>query len=310
MGGIKHLVISGGGHIGLAQCSIVHSLAEQGIIQHKELDSIFATSAGSITAALICMNYTGDEISNYFINRPWQKTLHVGMSEIFGIYNEMGVIDEKFFHTLLEPLLLGKGVSPDINLHQFYEWCGIKLYFYTVDLNTFDVCELSYETYPNLSLVTAITMSSSIPILMKPTFYDGKCFVDGGVLNNYPLRCCFNKTQCKEKQVIGITTTVSDTYNDASNNIINKCQSVTETSNIFDVFMSFYNHYKAILKKQKDEDSFSIPYEIVIPTTGITVDSLYAILQEKDERSTLFHTGKTLAQQFIDNHDELCGVDV
>lgn len=45
---------------------------------------------------------------------------------------------------------------------------------------------LSALTTPNLSIVDALVMSMSVPILYKPCYYSSGIYVDGGLLNNTP----------------------------------------------------------------------------------------------------------------------------
>ena len=41
-----------------------------------------------------------------------------------------------------------------------------------------------------LQVVVALTMSCAIPGVFMPTFIDSGCYIDGGLLNNYPLKYC------------------------------------------------------------------------------------------------------------------------
>jgi NTE family protein len=46
---------------------------------------------------------------------------------------------------------------------------------------------ISYETYPEMPLITAIKMTSAVPILFPFVEYNNKKYVDGGLLENFPI---------------------------------------------------------------------------------------------------------------------------
>ena len=44
-------------------------------------------------------------------------------------------------------------------------------------------------------------MSSTFPILFKPIIEDDKCFIDGGLLNNFPINDCLENNE--ESEILG-----------------------------------------------------------------------------------------------------------
>ena len=45
-------------------------------------------------------------------------------------------------------------------------------------------------------------MSTSYPIAFKPVCSEEGCFIDGGLLNNFPLNDCLEQTKCDESEVL------------------------------------------------------------------------------------------------------------
>ena len=66
--------------------------------------------------------------------------------------------------------------------------------------------QLNYKTYPELKVISAICMSSSFPLVFTPIFYQDKCFVDGGLINNYPLNNCLLDNNCDENEILSLCT--------------------------------------------------------------------------------------------------------
>ena len=89
---------------------------------------------------------------------------------------------------MFSPLFNAADIPLDITMKQFYERFNISLNLYTVDINTFQIVKLAKNTFPDLPVITAAAMSSSVPIVFEPVSYENKLYLDGGFLSNYPLK--------------------------------------------------------------------------------------------------------------------------
>ena len=69
---IKHLVISGGGPYGISFLGILEYLHDQGFWKIEDIESMYATSIGTILSTVICLNYDWETVNKYFIERPWK----------------------------------------------------------------------------------------------------------------------------------------------------------------------------------------------------------------------------------------------
>ena len=87
-------------------------------------------------------------------------------------------------------MLVAKDLTLNVTLQEFYDFCKIDLHIFTFELNEFKTVELSHTSHPDMLLVDALTMSSSLPGIFIPTIKDNKCYIDGGVIDNYPLNYC------------------------------------------------------------------------------------------------------------------------
>ena len=65
---IKHLVLSGGGAIGLVQYGTLKYLTNKNIINRNTIESIYATSIGCITAFVYMLNFDWTWIDDFFIS--------------------------------------------------------------------------------------------------------------------------------------------------------------------------------------------------------------------------------------------------
>ena len=196
---IKHLVISGGGPLGLRFLGALEKLQQEHFWDFNNIESIYATSIGSIIGAFICLKYDWETLKKYIIERPWHDAFKVNAKQIFDSYYNKGLFDKKIAEIIFKPLLEAKDLSLNITLKEFFNFSKIDLHIFTFELNTFKTVELSHTLFPELTLIQALTMSSSLPGIFSPTIIDNSCFIDGGILCNYPINECLRNHTNKEE---------------------------------------------------------------------------------------------------------------
>jgi predicted acylesterase/phospholipase RssA len=184
---IKHLVLSGGGPIGFRFIGILKELNKRNYWVVDDLKTIYSTSIGTIIGTFICLKYDWDTLEKYVVERPWHDAFQLKGKQIFDAYYKKGLYDKRFMEVIFKPLLRAKDLSLELTLKEFYEYSNIELYLYTFELNNFETIELSYKSHPELKLMDALTMSCALPGLFMPTIIEDKCYIDGGVMMNYPI---------------------------------------------------------------------------------------------------------------------------
>ena len=200
---IKHIVISGGGPTGLLSYGVAKHLAQQGFWSHDNIETIYGTSIGALIGAMLCLKHEWTTLDDYIIKRPWEKVV-VNSLEMFELFSCKGMAKPKLLDDIKQPLLESKDLTLGVTLSEFYEYSRISLNMFTVDLNTFKKVQLSHTTHPDLPLMDAIKMSSCMPMLFQPIIRDGCCYIDGGIMVNYPLTECLEDTQCQTEEVLGM----------------------------------------------------------------------------------------------------------
>ena len=200
---IKHIVICGGGPTGLMSYGAAKHLAQQGFWSHDTIETIYGTSIGSLIGAMLCLKHEWSTLDDYIIKRPWEKVI-VESLEMFELFSCKGMAKLKLLDDVMRPLLESKDLTLAITLSEFYEYSRISLHVFAVDLNTFKKVQLSHATHPAMPLMDAIKMSCCMPMLFQPIIRDGCCYIDGGIMVNYPLRECLEDTRCQPDEVLGL----------------------------------------------------------------------------------------------------------
>ena len=294
---IKHLVISGGGPIGIMYLGAIEYLHDEGFFKMEEIESIYATSIGTMIAVFIALNYDWETLNKYVIERPWNDVFKISAKQIMDAYTNKGIFDIKPFEKTFKPLLEAKDLSLSITLKEFHEHVKKDLYFYAFDLNSYKTIEISHKNYPDLLLVKAIYMSCTIPGIFIPTFLNNMCIIDGAPLANFPINYCLRDHDKNEILGFNYICTNIDGSKSSQNNII------TEESNILDYILSTsVNSINYITNSIKDEE---IPYffEIIVSQSStMTIDGINNFLNNQEHRKSLFDTGIENAKNFIEKH--------
>jgi predicted acylesterase/phospholipase RssA len=298
---IKHLVLSGGGPIGLSYMGALEHLHDEGFWNMTNIESIYGTSIGTMIGVFITLKYDKDTINTYVIQRPWIDVFTPTAKQIMEVYTRKGIFDIKSVDKIFKPLLEAKDLTLSITLKGYYEYTGITMYFYAFDLNTYTTVEFSHKSHPDLLLTKALYMSCSIPGIFTPTFFDDKCIIDGAPLANFPINYCF-KNHCDKDEILGLNFICSD----ADGVKCSGNSNVNSESNMLDFILSMsMNSINYITNSIKDED---IPHLIEIKSktsSTLTMDDINKFLNSAEHRQSLFNNGIEEAKIFIEKHRSL-----
>lgn len=171
------IALGGGGSRGFAHIGVLKALEEEGI----KVSMISGTSAGAIIGAFYGDGKTPDEILELM------KDLNLYDLAKFRLPRK-GFASLKKLEGLLEEELEAKD----------FKDLKIPLYAAVSNLSS---GEVEYLNEGDVSL--AVQASSSIPILFSPVEINGDACVDGGVLDNVPVRPL--KDQCDKIIAVNIT---------------------------------------------------------------------------------------------------------
>jgi NTE family protein len=189
------LVLSGGGVKGISHIGSLKALEENDLLKHIKI--IAGTSVGGIIGTLYAAGYTVDELYEFINILDLSK---ISSYKFDGVFTNFGFDDGDKLLYIIKQMFKAKNISPDITFKEFYELTNIKLILVATCLNDKQGHYLSNTTYPNLSVILGVRMTSSFPIWFTPVCYNDKMFIDGGCVNNYPIDLFINQLE----NVIGI----------------------------------------------------------------------------------------------------------
>ena len=289
---IKHLVISGGGPSFLQYLSAIQNLEKHNIIDINKIESIYGTSAGAIVGSILCFKFDDwDTINDYLIKRPWHELLRLKINYIFDAYKNRGIYGKKMVEKIFKPLLAAKDLPLNINLKDFYDYSKIELHLYSFEINQFITEDISYLTHPDLELIDAIIMSCAIPILLSPVITENKCYIDGGVCVNYPLKHCIDHGKNKD-EILGFCNQY-DT---------NQKNHVDSDSNLLDFILCFF--FKMFFSLSLSYIIPNIKYEVICDVNYLSLSYLRSSITSIEVRKELYEKGVNSSNKFIEKFKE------
>jgi predicted acylesterase/phospholipase RssA len=282
---IQHLVISGGGPIMIQILGAVQYLDENNFLNMEDIKTIYGTSSGAMLGVLICLKFDWETINDYIITRPWEDVFPMKIQNILDAYTKKGIFDIKTIEKCFKPLFDAKDIDININLDDFYKLTNIELHLFTFEINEYKVQDISYLTHPTLSLMNALLMTCALPLLVTPVCLENKCFIDGGMSCNYPLKYCI-ETHKNHDEILGFKNKYKEeqTY-------------ITTESTLIDFLLSFL--YKAVFSVNTDNIQPLIKNEVICDTSSMSLDFLQQSINNMEVRKELFKSGKETAELFL-----------
>ena len=113
------------------------------------------------------------------------------------IVNDYSLIDQKDYEILLKKIISYKNFNPNITLKELYDKTNKEINLITYNITTCSEETLNYLTYPDLMLWEGLYMTSALPFLFNPYEYKTKIYIDGGIVNNFPIDNVRNENKFK-----------------------------------------------------------------------------------------------------------------
>lgn len=262
------LVLSGGGIRGIAYIGSLKALDELKLLEH--IHTYAGTSIGSLVCFLCVIGYTIEELINYVKIIEWNKLLSINILntlETFGFDNGEKIV------SLLKKFLMIKHFDSNITLKQLYEKTNKTLIITSVNVNQKIPVYFSHQTYPDMQVVQCIRMSISIPFIFTPVNYNNELYVDGGCIDNFPIK----QFQNSNNRVLGLyleskekheNIKTIDTYVLSVIECCMSCMTNTECNQvngkIINIETNSFNAINFNLNPEQRQKLFSLGYEQVM----------------------------------------------
>jgi len=206
-----NLVFEGGGVKGIAYVGVLDVLEKRGIIE--KIHRVGGTSAGAINATLLGLGYTLKETKEIL----WSLNFRNFMDDSWGFIRDAKRLIEQYgwykgdyFRNWIGTLIkekTGNSESTFADIEALKEKRNFKsMYFIGTNLSTSFSEIFSAEHTPRVCVADAVRISMSIPIIFAAKrSLRGDVYVDGGVINNYPVKL-FDRKKYLSSEKSGLET--------------------------------------------------------------------------------------------------------
>ncbi|MEE3949679.1 patatin-like phospholipase family protein [Bacillus wiedmannii] len=218
----KNLVFEGGGIKGIGYVGALEYLENDKKIL-SNIQRFGGTSAGAITALILGLGYSVKDLTEKLKKVQFEKfkdddgiiidTFRL-LAGGYGRYK-----GDEFLKWIKEDIIkprmeewVQKGIikeemkDKDLTFEEIVKITGKEVYFQGTNVSTRQIVTFSHETTPDMSVAEAVRISISIPFFFEPIVWKGEYFVDGGVLNNYPVRLFDQKKYVLDEKHYEVTS--------------------------------------------------------------------------------------------------------
>ena len=167
------------------------------------IKEISGSSAGSILALFWAIDMSIDDMIDISLN--------VDLSDFVKL--NIGTFFNKFGFVEIEPIR-----------DKLVEICGCdptfrelkkKIHVSAFCLNTSKTEYFSVDTHPDMKVIDAVCMSIAIPLIFASSEYEGKTYIDGGTVEEYPMNPFIGK---KPHEVTCVKLVMDDIYKETLDN--------------------------------------------------------------------------------------------
>ena len=188
------LVLSGGGAKGLAHIGVLKAIEQAGV----KIDYIAGTSTGAIVGALYAAGYTAAQLDVMFKKVDFSTLIQDQVPRRAKTFNEK---DESIKYALTLPfdgfeISFPTGLSNGQNIYNLFskltshvnhltDFSKLPIPFFCVATNAENGEMVLLE---NGYLPRAVSASGALPTLFNPVVINDMILIDGGIVNNYPVK--------------------------------------------------------------------------------------------------------------------------
>jgi NTE family protein len=185
----RNLVFEGGGVKGVAYLGAMQVLEEKGIL--PDIRRIGGTSVGAINATLVALGFTNSEQRDIMFKLNFKNFL----DDSWGVFRDVTRVMKRFgwykgdrFQEWIGSLVKEKLGDSNATFRDLKEANKPDLYVYGTNLSTHFGEVFSIEHSPTMRIADAVRISMSLPLFFTAVRKHNDVFVDGGCLNNYPVK--------------------------------------------------------------------------------------------------------------------------
>tara|TARA_B100001287_G_scaffold242706_1_gene218303 strand:+ start:1041 stop:1904 length:864 start_codon:yes stop_codon:yes gene_type:complete len=281
---IKNIVVGSGAQDITLFLGALDELINSEHIKLENIESLYGTSAGAVILFALAVKTDWKTFMEYSVKRPWNRVTDNATKALFNIFNNKGILDISILYDYYTPMLKTAGLKKNITFKELYEYSKIEYNIYAFNLNTFKGECFNHINTPDLEVIKGIYMSCTLPIVLRPLYYNGSYYLDGGMVWDCPIDRCLLEKKYDETICIRKLCKVRPLKN-----------TLGEDSTLFEYLLMIINK---MISYRRDMDDLSFKNTIVVYGKEAWHE-LFRVFSDEKKRNEKVEEGKELARQYL-----------
>jgi len=188
------ICLSGSGIYAFLYIGALDKLINDKLIDINNITTWIGTSGGAIISLIFSLGYSNTELLEFISNFNFTILLPKKI-KLFTFLKSNGLNNGNKFIFFFKKMIYNKFNVEDLTFKELYDLTKKKLIIIGTNFtkNTEEIFSIDFT--PDMSIVTAVRISISIPLIFTPVLYNSDYYIDGGIKNNFPYNHCDpNKT--------------------------------------------------------------------------------------------------------------------
>jgi predicted acylesterase/phospholipase RssA len=294
---IRHLVLSGGGEIGICFFGALKTSNQEGFWRIEDIKTIYATSAGSLFGTVVALtpSVPWEMLDVFFEKRPWEQVFDVNVNCVLSSVANCGILGRRTASEFLSPVLRAADLSIDVTMREFFDATGIEMHYMATNLDAFELVDISYKSHPNWKVVEAVYASCALPIMFQPIRIEGVLYADGAIFCNFPIKQCLAQADHPDEilafQKVDLEKQATAEATDAAKAGINEnLDAVPDPQNLLTYLGNILTKLLYSVSREKDHGSL-IRHVVRFPSNCTNAFDIYRTASDNDYRLHLRQLG-------------------
>jgi NTE family protein len=184
-----NLVLSGGSLKGLSFIGCIKFMEENNLV--RSIRTVVGSSAGAIIALLFCCGMSSKEMVAFVKDEVKVYINHdVDFEYMLDFFNKLSLDNGEYLIGLFKRILQKCTKCVDLNDVSFIDFAkttGKNLVICGSNLTKNKSDFFSVDNTPDMSIIKALRISVSLPIIFPPVLHNDDIYVDASLFNNFPL---------------------------------------------------------------------------------------------------------------------------
>lgn len=295
---IKHLVCSGGATFGLTAYGLFKESHKQQFWKIKDIKTMYGSSVGAILLMMIAVLLQNDDTANtdcwdlldkYLVDRPWQEVFDLSVVNVLNSFYNCGILSISVYENIFRSLFSANDIPLSITWKEMYDKIPIEFHMFTVRLSSLECIDVSYKTHPDWGVIESLYMSGSVPILFSPLKKENNLYMDGVIMNAYPLEDCIHNG-ADINEILGVRAIEKDLVYESLKK---------EPETLLDYISEIISQ---LVIRVGCKPTTPISYEFQIAFENMTVQNIYEATTSKEKRKKLIEDGVEYYKNYLTNN--------